>query len=452
MIVLNKKILVVILLISVILMGGYFSGASYYKDKFPSNVYVNKINVGGMTLKDADKELGKTDKWNKIVIKSDAEELLKINAKEIDYKYNGSPELPKIFNEQNRWKWPLAMFKDSEYTTPISSDYNKDKIKQMIDGVKELDKEPLNAKAVYSESSNDFVIEPHSSAIKVSKEQLFNLVSKGIQQRDSEINIEKYRVQPTILADDKSLVAAKDKANQYLNMTLKYDFEDREEIIDRSLLKDWIVVNEKEVDVNSEKARAYVDELAKKYDTYGKDRTFKTSTGENITTNGGTYGWMTHRGKTTDELVQHIKKGENKTIKPVYSYKALIRKTDDIGNSYVEIDLKQQMVSVYVDGQLKVQTPTVTGNVSKGHNTPTGVFPLNYKTKDAVLRGDNYASPVKYWMPFNGNIGLHDADWRDSFGGNIYQDNGSHGCINLPPSNAKSIFDLMYPGMPVIVH
>ena len=248
------------------------------------------------------------------------------------------------------------------------------------------------------------------------------------------------------------MVAAKNKANKYLNTTLKYDFEDREETIDHSLLKDWIVVNEREVDVDSEKAREYVEELAKKYDTYGKDRTFKTSTGESITTNGGTYGWMTHRGKTTAELIKHIKDGEDKTIKPVYSYKALVRDSNDIGNSYVEIDLKQQMVSVYVDGKLEIQTPTVTGNVSKGYDTPTGVFPLNYKTKDAVLRGDDYASPVKYWMPFNGNIGLHDADWRDSFGGYIYQNNGSHGCINLPPSNAKSVFDSMYPGMPVIVH
>ena len=448
----NKKIVIVVLLILAILVGGYFSGVSYYKDKFPSNVYVNKINVGGMTLKDADKELGKTDKWNKIVIKTDAEKLLEINAKEIDYKYNGSPELPKIFNEQDRWKWFLAMFKDSAYTTPISSDYNKDKIKEMIDGLSGLDKEPVNAKAVYSENSNDFVIEPHSSAIKVSKEQLFNLVSEGINKRDDEVNIEKYRVQPNIFADDKSLVAAKDKANQSLNMKLKYDFEDREEIIDKSLLKDWIVIKEKEVDVDSAKVKEYVDELAKKYDTYGKGRAFKTSTGENITTSGGTYGWMTHRGKTTAELINHIKSGESKTIKPVYSYKALTRKTDDIGNSYVEIDLKQQMVSVYVDGQLRIQTPTVTGNVSKGYNTPPGVFPLNYKTKDAVLRGDNYASPVKYWMPFNGNIGLHDADWRDSFGEDIYKDSGSHGCVNLPPSNTKTIFDSVYPGMPVIVH
>ena len=161
---------------------------------------------------------------------------------------------------------------------------------------------------------------------------------------------------------------------------------------------------------------------------------------------------MTHRGKTVDELIKYIEAGESKTIESVYSYKALIRDEDDIGNSYIEIDLNNQMVYVYIDGELKIETPTVTGNVTKGHATPTGVDPVNYKQRNAVLRGPGYASPVKYWMPFNGGIGLHDADWRTSFGGDIYKTNGSHGCINLPPSIAGQVYDLVYPGMPVVVY
>lgn len=110
------------------------------------------------------------------------------------------------------------------------------------------------------------------------------------------------------------------------------------------------------------------------------------------------------------------------------------------------------MVYLYIDGNLKVETPTVTGNVSQGHGTPTGVYPINYKERDATLTGETYESPVNYWMPFNKDIGLHDADWRDEFGGDLFKTSGSHGCINLPPGEAKTIFDSVYPGMPVIVH
>ena len=90
-------------------------------------------------------------------------------------------------------------------------------------------------------------------------------------------------------------------------------------------------------------------------------------------------------------------------------------------------------------GEEKVSTDCVTGNSSKGHDTPTGIYPINYLERDATLNGENYSSPVSYWMPFNGNIGLHDASWRSSFGGNIYKYSGSHGCVNLPSEKNNGI-------------
>lgn len=445
-------ITIIIFLVSAILIGVYLGGAFYYKDKFPSNVYVNEINIGGMTLQEAKKELAKKDGWDKITIKNDREEFLKIEPQEIGYKYIGTPDLPQILDEQNEWKWFVANFKDSTYTTPISSDYNKDKVKTMIDGIEELDKKISNADLAYSDSSDAFVIKPHRYEIKITKEQLFNLVAESIEKRNSEVNIEKKIEQPTIFADDALLMLARDKANQYLNIQLKYDFGDREELIDRSLLKDWIVFNGKEADINPEKVSGYVLELATKYDTYGSGREFKTSTGKNIIASGGTYGWLTDKEKTVEALIEHLKGGENKTIEPVYSSQALTRNANDIGNSYVEIDLQGQMVYVYIEGELRMETQTVTGDSSRGYDTPRGVDTLTYKQTDVVLRGEDYASPVKYWMPFNGDIGLHDADWRSSFGGDIYKNNGSHGCINLPPENTKTVFDLVYPGIPVVVH
>ena len=118
----------------------------------------------------------------------------------------------------------------------------------------------------------------------------------------------------------------------------------------------------------------------------------------------------------------------------------------------MEIDLTNQKVYLYVNGNLVKSSSCVTGNVSKGHTTPPGIYPMTYKQLDAVLRGPGYASPVKYWMPFNGGIGLHDASWRSSFGGTIYKTNGSHGCVNLPYEMAKTIYENAYAGMPVICY
>ena len=55
-------------------------------------------------------------------------------------------------------------------------------------------------------------------------------------------------------------------------------------------------------------------------------------------------------------------------------------------------------------------------------------------------------------MPFYDGQGLHDASWRTAFGGNIYQTNGSHGCVNLPPAVAATIYENIDTGTPVILY
>ena len=56
-------------------------------------------------------------------------------------------------------------------------------------------------------------------------------------------------------------------------------------------------------------------------------------------------------------------------------------------------------------------------------------------------------------MPFYGNYGMHDAPWRSSFGGTIYQGGGSHGCVNMPVASAKKLFNnLANQGVPIIVY
>ena len=74
--------------------------------------------------------------------------------------------------------------------------------------------------------------------------------------------------------------------------------------------------------------------------------------------------------------------------------------------------------------------------------------------RNAKLQPTGSKEPVdvKYWMPFNGGQGLHDAWWRSEFGGSIYKNNGSHGCVNMPPKAAKKLFENASTGDIVIVY
>ncbi len=78
---------------------------------------------------------------------------------------------------------------------------------------------------------------------------------------------------------------------------------------------------------------------------------------------------------------------EPEVRQPAYAYSGLCRDTNDIGNTYVEIDLTNQRMVFYKDGQLLADTPVVTGCVRKGHSTPTGCFALDAMRSPAVLKG-----------------------------------------------------------------
>ena len=55
-------------------------------------------------------------------------------------------------------------------------------------------------------------------------------------------------------------------------------------------------------------------------------------------------------------------------------------------------------------------------------------------------------------MPFSGGCGIHDATWRSSFGGDQYLYDGSHGCVGVSLSNAKTIYNNVSVGTHVVVY
>ena len=179
-----------------------------------------------------------------------------------------------------------------------------------------------------------------------------------------------------------------------------------------------------------------------------------SSGGSTITLSKGDFGWKLDEEKMTQLLLSEAQASDvSRFITPVWSHKGVsFEAGNDIGDSYVEIDLTNQKVWLYKDGKKLAATECVTGTYGTDRQTPGGVYSIYYRQSPAVLRGPGYASPVQYWMAFNGGIGLHDANWRSTFGGDIYKTNGSHGCVNLPTEAAKKIYTETYIGYPVVCY
>lgn len=137
----------------------------------------------------------------------------------------------------------------------------------------------------------------------------------------------------------------------------------------------------------------------------------------------------------------------NETSKEI---KVIVREKSK--NTYIEISISGQYLDYYEMGKLVISSPVVTGAWGV---TPFGSYYVRNKATNVHLLGpedDPYDSFVYYWIAFIGSsYGIHDATWRSSFGGNIYQYNPSHGCVNVPYDVAEELYYRVEIGTPVNV-
>ena len=246
-------------------------------------------------------------------------------------------------------------------------------------------------------------------------------------------------------SDDKDLNQLVENLNHYVDIEITYCFGNQKEVLDGSVVKDWLTYDKKgKVLVKDGAISDYIASLADKYDTYDKPRKFKTSDGTYVTVEGGSYGWKIDQTAEAEELTKLMEEEPHMERTPIFAQEADSWENGDMGDTYVEVDLTKQHLWMYKEGKLIVESDFVSGTMTPARVTPPGIFRLYYKKSPAVLRstkpGDSYETPVSFWMPFNGGIGFHDATWRGSFGGQIFWNSGSHGCINLPYSAAQTIY------------
>ena len=275
-----------------------------------------------------------------------------------------------------------------------------------------------------------------------------------------EEEIQKAREETT----EKTLKKQQEVWNSCAVVTVTYLFGDQKEVLDGMRVKDWFTYDAEGNYVEDQETlmaniQAYTAELAAKYDTVGRSRVIRsTATGEDVTVEGGDYGFLIDQEEESKQLLQDIQGHVNTEREPVYARRGAVYGENDIGDTYVEVDLTGQHLWYYKDGFLLMDSDFVSGTYyNYERRTPAGSYYLKYKQRDQVLRpapnpdgSYDYESPVDYWMPFNGGIGFHDADWRWVFGGSIYLYNGSHGCINLPVSFAGEFYNSLEAGCPII--
>lgn len=445
---------VVILIASILLL--YLLISIYFANHFFFNTVINGVDVSLKAHDVANKIIRSYIKEYELQLIERNGEIEEILGQDIGMQYNEKNSFYKIYQMKNSFKWISSLLVKQKYYVDDVFLYNKDDLENKINQLICLNKaiiEPRNVSFKYSEGLYEVVEEVYGN--KIYKDKLMAAIEMSILKGETKLDLNEnlcYENPKYTLSTDKT-TETKNLLNKYVKSKITYKFGNKKETLDENIISEWISVDENLEPIISEIAvMKYVIELSRKYDTVGIARNFKTSTGKTVVVSGGIYGWRINREAETKALLENIKLGKVFEKEPIYTQKALYRTENEIGNTYVEVNITKQHVWFYKNGKLITQGSVVTGNPNRGRATVLGTYMLNYKQKGATLTGPGYEAPVTYWMPFFGNIGIHDASWRYSFGREIYKRRGSHGCINTPIYLAKIIFENIEEGTPIICY
>lgn len=455
----GKKLVITWILVLLFLSASaYAYGLYYFSTHFLPGSMVNGFNCSYMTASEAEELLSKKVKAYALTIGTRNNGQEGIGAEEAGLTYQPSGGISRLLKDQDRFIWFLAFHQKKSYHVEEDLTYDQEKLAQAVNGLDCMQAEnvtqPRDAQIV--DQGEAFEILPEVEGNALDPVKLREVLTKAMVTGETYVNLEQEACyqKPYLYRDDPQLIQNCSRMNQLCEIVVTYDFADRTETVDRSVIKDWFTVDENgDVILDPKKVGEYVSGLGEKYDTFGKDRTFLTYDNRQVLVEGGDYGWIIDQEKEVEALLQVIYSQKTQVRQPVYELWGYSRAENDIGYTYVEIDLTNQRLVFYQEGKPIVDTKIVTGNPNiPGCETPTGCFSVDDKKSPSVLTGEDYQAQVSFWMPFSGNVGIHDAVWRTEFGGNLYMLEGSHGCVNVPYDQAEAIYSHIEAGMPVVVY
>ncbi len=481
----------------------YLIIAQNYKTKFLPGTMINQTDVGDLTLAQARQKITESRGNYQIQVKFRDDAVETIVGTDIDYEFHPDEGVKAILETQNPYMWIRSYFTDAATVSAAntaaeavastsgvdlsdaqlndegnvvggSATFSEEKLLAALEALPEMQTtnmiKPEDAYVTWQDS--DFVVVPEVEGTTLNTEVVFEDLKAAITVCADEVDVttnEETYEEPSLRSTDEGLQQKAANLNELLPGSVTYTmYTGTDEVLDGSVLIDWL-----ERDANGEYYKDetswathitdFVEEMVEKYDTIGLDHEFNATELGLVTVEGSNYyGWEISRAEEIAQLTEDLASGEDVTRTPMYYREEAADYEDNycVGSTYVEVDLSRQHLWIYVDGTLELETDVVSGQMNQRHHTPEGIFKLLNKQRSVVLRGPRaddgtfaWESPVSYWMPITKDgVGLHDASWRGSFGGNIYIWSGSHGCINLPPSIAGEVYDLVDYDMPIVVY
>lgn len=441
-----------VIAVAVVAVAAFFGvRSSHYRDHFLPKTEVMGVTIGGKTVKAANQTLkAKLGNVN-YQLTDQGKTVATVSGQELGLNRDYTALLNKLIKKQNPWGFTTVVLAKGEQSA-LASSADQTAIKAYATS----EAQSLNANRTAPEDAKvtvengDYVIQKEKAGNQIDATKLANEIASTIQANQTKVQVAKSYVKPKVVSSDSELKDAVTKLKAISKIKAVITITNHKETIPTATLQSWLSYQDGAVTVSESGVAKYVASLATKYNTYDKSRQFQSTKRGTVTVPAGIYGWSIRQSAETKALIELIKKGADFDRTVLYQGTGYHADGTDIGNTYIEVDKVNQHEWFYKNGQLVMESDVVTGKPATP--TPSGVFDIWSKQRNATLVGEDYKTPVSYWMPIdNTGVGLHDASWQPTFGGDWYLKHGSHGCVNQPPAFIAKLWNVVSVGTPVVV-
>ncbi len=443
---------------------GYIGLSLYYSRGYSLGTYINGVYCTGKTPEEVNELLTEQYVHGELAVRVSETKTEFLNLSAVERQADFTQQLRQILARQNPFLWVGNLFWFGHYTIEPDVIYDEASLLAHISELECMaadDGIQMPHEVVIHMTDHGYQLDDNTKRI-FDRESALQAITDAVEHGRSSVDLmEKncyYDLEVTPQMEE--LYALWEKIDEFQSFSMKYRFGDSEELVDASVTSKWITLDEGMNFVMDAEGRLVLDEsavaayiagLAEKYDTYGAAREYLTHDGKTVTVEGSIYGNEIDQEAECAYLTEAFLTRNTADREPEYRHRALYQGSDDIGPTYIEVNLTEQKLYYIKDREVFLETDIVSGNIRSGHRTPSRICYIQGMYRNTVLRGPGYASFVSYWIPVYKAIGIHDATWRSRFGGDIYLTNGSHGCVNVPLEQMEILYADVEKGMPVIL-
>ena len=445
---------------------------SFYTDHFLVGTKVNGVDISDRTPEEAETYLEDVLSDYRLDILTREGTCLTVTGDDIAMEADVKADLDNLLTLQNPKRWSKGA--GTPMTAKVTYSFDRDKLESWFstEPYFSLEDRPANKAAYVEFEDGSYTYHAQIQGTRIVPDSMYAALQKAVLEREPELDLNETAGYVDPLMPDvpkKDIQKITDnlaEINRHLQASITYDLGDgMKETVGSDLLSRVYYLDENhEIVFDQKPLEEFLTEKAGLYNTAYHHRDFLTHDGTYRTLEPGTYGWKIDYEASLAALIAMVQAAETRTDADfIYTQTAVSHVPDhDFGDTYIEVDIDEQHVYVWRDGQCVYDMACVTGDATKpDYYTWEGVWYVAYMERNHIMRGTRdengipeYEIPCEYWMNFipSVGIGLHDLH-RIYWGADAYIRNGSHGCVNLPLGDAAVLYrEFCYVGIPVITY